>query len=56
MKEWCIMHPYLTFMLIGFLILIVGEIIESMLKVINNKTELRINELELNKKNNSEVK
>lgn len=46
MKEWCMIHPYLTFILI---VAILVEI-ETIMTTINNKTKVKVYELKLRKK------
>lgn len=50
MKEWCLIHPWMTLFIIGFVVLCITSIVENILTVINNKLKIRQLEIESNKK------
>lgn len=48
--NWCIQHPWMTFIIVLFLISMIGSLIEEILNVINNKTKLKEKELDIKAK------
>jgi len=53
MKEWCLTHPWMTFLTICFAIYCISLTIENLLTVINNRIKVSYAKVESdNKKSN----